>query len=251
MILHVDMDIEHTKSSIVNSQRSIVNAKSSIGTLGEKTLHAFLKQHFEPDVKKHEITVGSYVADIVTDSGIIEIQTRSFDKLRKKLSEFLEISPVTVVYPLPRTKWLLWIDEQTGEVSKSRKSPKQGRIYDAVLELYRIKPLLSHHNLCLCIVLIDIEEYRYLNGWSENKKRGSTRCNRVPVDISEVMYLKSTADYLRFIPEDLPSQFTTKDYRDAANINLRTAQTAMNILHFIGTVNRVGKQGNLHIYERS
>ena len=45
--------------------------KSGIGTLGEKTLHAILKWYYEPDSSKHETRIGPFVADIVTDSGII------------------------------------------------------------------------------------------------------------------------------------------------------------------------------------
>ena len=62
--------------------------KNSIGTLSEKTLHAVLKQYFDGDESHHEIKVGSYVADIVNEKGIIEIQTRNFNKLRNKLERF-------------------------------------------------------------------------------------------------------------------------------------------------------------------
>ena len=222
-----------------------------IGTLGEKTLHAVLKHYFEPDTAKHEIKIGSFVADIVTESGIIEIQTRSFDKLRKKLAVFLETTQVTVVYPIPKTKWLLWIDEDNGEVTKKRKSPKRGSIYDSVYELYKIKSMLNHLNLRFCFVLIDMEEYRYLNGWSKDKKKGSTRCDRIPIDIVEEVHINNIADFLKFIPDELDSQFTTKDYVKTARVNLRTSQTALNILHHIGIVRRVGKQGNMHVYERN
>ena len=233
--------------SIINIERE----QNGIGTLGEKTLHAVLKQYYEPDKANHEIRIGSFVADIVTDSGIIEIQTRAFDKLRNKLAKFLEISHVTVVYPIPKTKWLLWIDERTGETTKKRKSPRQGRIFDIIPELYKIKPLINHVNLRLCIVFIDMEEYRYLNGWSKDKKKGSTRCDRVPIDIADEVYINNTADYIKFIPDELSDGFTSKDYKNATDTNLLTAQTALNILNHIGVVRRVGKQGNLYIYERT
>ena len=233
--------------SIINIERE----QNGIGTLGEKTLHAVLKQYYEPDKANHEIRIGSFVADIVTDSGIIEIQTRAFDKLRNKLAKFLEISHVTVVYPIPKTKWLLWIDERTGETTKKRKSPRQGRIFDIIPELYKIKPLINHVNLRLCIVFIDMEEYRYLNGWSKDKKKGSTRCDRVPIDMVDEVYINNTADYIKFIPGELSDGFTSKDYKNATDTNLQTAQTALNILNHIGVVRRVGKQGNLYIYERT
>ncbi|MCL2819611.1 MAG: hypothetical protein FWD38_02105 [Oscillospiraceae bacterium] len=222
-----------------------------IGTLGEKTLHAVVKHYIEPDVTKHEKKVGSFHADIVTENGIFEIQTRSFNALRKRLNFFLEHYTVTIVYPLPKTKWLLWIDKQTGEVSKKRKSPKTGRIYDAVHELYKIRPLLNHPNLKLHVVFIDMEEYRYLDGWSENKKKGSSRYDRHPLEITDEILFNAKSDYLQFIPPDLEEQFTTKDYKQAAKINLRTAQTILNILNYIGAVKRTGKTGNLHIYERN
>ncbi|WMC92706.1 hypothetical protein [Kineothrix sp. MB12-C1] len=43
------------------------------------------------------------------------------NKIRTKLEVFLERHPVTVVYPIPHTKWLIWIDEETGEFSKKEK----------------------------------------------------------------------------------------------------------------------------------
>ena len=232
--------------SVISCERE----RSGIGTLGEKTLHAVLKQYFKPDKASLETRVGSFVADIVMDDSIIEIQTRAFDKLRKKLIEFLKQSPVTVVYPIPKTKWLLWIDEQTGEVSKKRKSPKQGRIYDAIPELYKIRPMLSHPNFHLCLVLIDVEEYRYLNGWSSDKKKGSTRCDQVPVNIVEEIFISKTSDYIKFVPKELNTQFTSKDYKNITHADLKTSQTALNILTYIGVVERVGKHGNSYLYER-
>ena len=224
--------------------------RSGIGTHGEKTLHAVLKQYFRPDKAANETRIGPFIADIITDDGIIEIQTRALNKLRKKLDSFLERFTVTVVFPIPKTKWLLWINEQTGEISKKRKSPKQGKIYDAFPELYKIKPILNHPNLRLCLTLIDMEEYRYLNGWSEDKKKGSTRCDRIPIDIVDEIYFNNPSDYIKFIPNGLNTQFTSKDYKNAAHINLHTSQTGLNILTNIGAVKRVGKQGSLYLYER-
>ncbi|MCL2079775.1 MAG: hypothetical protein FWH17_08045 [Oscillospiraceae bacterium] len=222
-----------------------------IGTLGEKTLHSAIKHYIEPDSSKHEVKIGAFVADIVTDEGIIEIQTRAFDKLRKKLAAFLEISPVMLVYPLPRVKYLMWIDGKTGDVSKKRKSPKLGNIGNAIPELYKIKPFLNHPNFHLLILLVDLEEYRYLNGWSKDGKRGSTRCDRVPIGIAEEIHIKCVADFAKFIPQSLPDGFTSKTFREVTKTSLKNAQTTLHILNHLGIVRRVGKQGNLHIYERA
>ena len=83
-----------------------------IGTLSEKTVHAILKNYIEPDEDYQEIPIENYVADIYRDGEIIEIQTRQFNKLRNKLTTFLSLYPVTIVYPIPREKWVIWIDEE-------------------------------------------------------------------------------------------------------------------------------------------
>ncbi|MFA9379881.1 MAG: hypothetical protein ACERKO_02360 [Acetanaerobacterium sp.] len=222
-----------------------------IGTLGEKTLHAVLKHYLSPDCTTHEIAVGGFVCDIVTPDGITEIQTRGFDKLRRKLSCLLDTSTVTVVYPVACTKWLFWIDEETGEVTKRRKSPKAGTPYEVFFELYRIKELLCHPNLRLCILLLDVEEYRRLNGWSRDKKRGSTRCERIPVALVQEVRIDTPEQYARLLPEKLDTVFTSKEYAKASRLSMRGAQRALNVLFSVGAVTRTGKRGNLLLYERA
>lgn len=223
--------------------------KSGIGTLGEKTLHAVLKHYYEPFADNQEVKIGSFVADIVSENGIIEIQTQGFDKLRKKLPQFLEYADVTVVYPLAKQKSLCWIDQETGEVTKKRKSPKQGSIYDVFFELYKIKNMLLHPRIHFCFPLLEITEYRYLNGWSVDKKRGSSRCDRIPERIIEEFRINSIYDYYQMLPKELPENFGTKDYAKYTKLTLRKAQIALNILYSVGCVERVGKRGNAYLYQ--
>ena len=49
----------------------------------------------------------------------------------------------------------------------------------AFKELYRIRRYLLRDGLRLKLVLLDMEEYRLLNGWSRDKKKGSTRFDRI------------------------------------------------------------------------
>ncbi len=225
--------------------------KNGIGTLGEKTLHSVLKHYFMPHSDGQEIRLGRYVADVVGEDGIVEIQTQSFHLLKKKLAALLDCGRVTVVYPIPKTKWLCWIDEETGEVTKRRKSPKTGSPCEAFYELYKLKPLLSHPNLRLCLTLLELTEYRHLNGWSHDKKRGSTRCDRIPSALLEQIHIGSPREYEKLLPPGLPPAFTTKDFAKAAGIPPRRSQTALNVLLHLGTVRRTGKSGRLYLYERS
>lgn len=155
------------KDKIIGKNRE----RNGIGTLSEKTIHAVVKNFYAPDEDMQEIPIGNYVADIYTGKEIIEIQTRNFNTMRPKLKCFLEEYPVTVVYPIPRRKYLSWIDEETGECSPKRKSPLTGSPYMAFPELYKIKMFLQYRNLHFRFLLMDMEEYRLLNGWSKDKKK--------------------------------------------------------------------------------
>ena len=235
---------EDAKKRIIGVDRQ----RLSIGTLSEKTVHAILKNYYEPDEDKQEIPIENYVADIYADGEIIEIQTRQLNKLRGKLSAFLPLYLVTVVYPIPREKWLIWIDEESGELSNKRKSPVKGNPYLAFPELYKIKMFLKDPNLRLRLVLLDIEEYRLLNGWSRDKKKGSSRFDRIPVTLVEEVEINCLKDYMQFVPYELGGSFTSREFAKTAHIPVSLAQTVLNILYHVGTVTRVGKDGSQYLY---
>ena len=233
---------------IVESVTTHTNSSMGIGTYMEKTIHKVLKLYYEPDIDYHEVRIDNYVADIYRDGNIIEIQTGNFNKMRAKLDCFLKDYTVTIVYPIPYTKWLNWIDEDTHKVVSTRKSPKKGNEYLAFKELYKIKSYLTHPNLQLKLVLIDMNEYRLLNGWSTDKKKGSVRYDRIPIKIESELLLECIDDYLSLVPYDMPEVFTTKDYAKATKLTINRATTALNILYHIGVINRVGKKGNAYLY---
>ena len=201
-----------------------------IGTLSEKTVHAVLKNYLVPKPEYHEQKCEGYVADILYEGEIIEIQTANFNTLRRKLDVFLPKYEVTICYPIPATKWLYWIDEETGELTPKRKSSKKGTCYE---------------------VFKDVEEYRLLNGWSHDKKKGSTRYDRIPKDLVEDFQINTVKDYEKLVPSTLPEEFTSEEYRRATKLTLKRAQTALNVLTYIKTVERIGKRGRSLLYRRT
>lgn len=235
---------EAAKQKIIGVDRQ----RLGIGTLSEKTVHAILKNYYEPNEDRQEIPIENYVADIYADGEIIEIQTRQFNKMRGKLSTFLPLYPVTIVYPIPFEKWIIWIDEDTGALSKKRKSPVKGNPYIAFSELYKIKPFLKDPNLRLKLVLMNIEEYKLLNGWSRDKKKGSSRYDRIPTELVEEIEINRQEDYMQFVPYELEEEFTSGQFAKAAHISLSLAQVVLNILYHVGTVTRTGKKGNQYLY---
>lgn len=222
-----------------------------IGTLGEKTLHVVMKKYCQPDTDCHEIRVDRYVADICDGNGITEIQTRGFDRLRAKLQCFLAQGRVTVVYPVAMRKYLFWMDTAGGTVTARRKSPKTGAACDVLPELYKIKNLLTHPNFRLRVVLLEIDEYRLLDGWSGDGKKGSTRYERIPTDFFGEVCVETTVDWHKLLPDGLPQTFTTADFAAACARNRRFAQTALCVLYAVGAVERIGKQGNTYLYREN
>jgi len=222
--------------------------KQGIGRLGEKQLHACLKYYYEPRPAHHEIPVQGFVADICNESGIIEIQTGSFDKLRRKLECFLEQSLVTLVYPLPHRKWLRWIDPQTGEISEARKSPKTGQPAEACFELGKIQSLLGRKNLHIRLLLLDMEEHRYLNGWSRDGKKGSTRAERIPLSVVEEISLDKPMDYLQLLPAGLPDPFTRAELAKLTRLSPKRNQYLLRCLLKLGLLRQEGKRGRSYLY---
>ena len=224
--------------------------RQGIGTLGEKTLHSAVKYYFQPDPSQREVRLGRYVADALTSQGVIEVQTRAFDRLRPKLCAFLGQGPVTLVYPVPAKKTVAWISE-TGEITPPRKSPlKPGAGY-VLPELYKLGELLSHPSLRLCVLLLEVEEYRLLNGWSRDKKRGSTRFDRLPVSLLGEVWVRSPKEYDRLLPEGLPALFTSRELGKAVGLSPKRSTLAAKVLREMGAIFQEGKRGNAFLYRRS
>lgn len=235
---------EKARERVVGKYRE----RQGIGTLQEKTVHAVLKDYYAPDAGMQEIPVEGCVADIYTGNEIIEIQTGNFDKLRGKLDRFLPVCPVTVVYPIAHVKWLIWIDEESGELSARRKSPLKGSAYLAFKELYKIKGYLKSGNLHLKLVLIDMEEYKILDGWSRDRKKGASRYDRIPLELVEEVCLDCPQDYMQLVPYELEEPFTVKEFAKHVHIRAQLGQVVLHILNELEIVERVGKRGRAYLY---
>ena len=239
-----DVRFNNAREKIIGAARERIG----IGTLSEKTLHAILKNYYEPDEDRQEIPIDRYVADIFTGEEIIEIQTAQFNRMREKMDVFLFQYPVTIVYPIPREKWLYWVDPETGAISEGRKSPKKGNEYSAFPELYKIKNYLKHPNLKLKFVMIDMEEYKLLNGWGKQKKNNASKYDRIPLRIDKEILIERKEDYMQFIPYELEENFTSKSFGKSAHIPQQLATVVLNILDYMEVVERVGKDGRAYLY---
>lgn len=227
--------------------------KNNIGRLREKALHSILKYYYCSDSSYHEVKVGRYVADIKFKDDITEIQTGNFYSMKKKLDYYLSQPQIAVniVFPVANTKWVSWIDTQTGEVSSKRKSPKKGSIYQILPELYSLKDYIFRDGITFSVCLIDLDEYKYLDGWSHDKKRGCTKFERVPIALIDDVQFESIDDYYKFIPHSLGSEFTLKEFQKATKLSPKKAGLALAVLRHIKVVTQVGKKGRSFLYQRS
>lgn len=244
----MDIDYFDTSRHIVLQRQAL--ADGGIGTLGEKTIHSTLKQYFSRDISYQEIRIGSYYADVcLPDGHIYEIQTRQFGNLRAKLEYFLADHKVTVVYPVTRSNYLRWVTPGTGEITAPKKSTRRGNPLLVFAELYRIRSFLSHPNFSLKIVLMDVEEYRMLDGYGKDKKSHATKCDKFPMALIEEYDIETPKDYMMLLPESLPDTFTAKDFAKQAKIPSALARTTLLLLSELSVVHRIGKEGKAFLYQ--
>ncbi len=241
---YINIDaFEQARYTIFSNTRQ----RDGIGTLSEKSVHSVLKEYLAPNEQSKEVKIGGMYADLFFDDHIYEIQTRSFDKMKKKLSMFLELHPVTVVFPIIHHRHITLIDEKSGEIIRKRRSPKTGSIYDIFIELTRIKSFLHHEKLSFHILLIDALDYRS----EPTKKRYRQKYDKIdlmPIGIVSELRLQTVEDFRALIP-NIAQPFTSKQLSKELKIQLKTAQSMLNVLHHMKLIQRVGKCGNAYLYE--
>lgn len=217
---------------------------SGIGTLSEKSIHSVLKKYYEPQNCNHEVKVGNYIADIVGENGIIEVQTHSLFRLQKKLDVFLDYCPVTVVHPVIKERRIKWLDEN-GVLIRQRKSPLKQNIYDALFELYGIKYALDNPNMTVIIPVINAEDLRIRKS---RTKSVYAKADKIPVSIEEELVLSCADDWRVFVPCGLEEVFTSKEFAAATGIHPKTAWYCLNILNYLGIAKKDGKRQNSILY---
>ena len=245
------MDINRARFyNIILSSSFDPHERYNIGTYKEKKLHIMMKKYFEPDEDFHEVPTNGFIADIRRDGIITEIETNGFSGLGPKLAAYLPEYRVNLVYPLAAKKFVSWIDPESGNISPRRPSPKKQTAYDVLFELVRILPYVKNENLTVVAPLLEIDEYKFLDGWSYDKKRGAHRFERIPTDIFDIIVLSCDGDYKKYIPESCGHEFTVKEFAKGAKIPSEDARAVLKVMEARGVVSRTGKKGHEYIYSR-
>lgn len=230
--------------------RAFIDAseRGGIGTLSEKMLHKTLKYYFEPDERNHEVEYLGSVADILNEDGIIEIQTRSFDKLIPKLEKFLPEKRVTVVYPIIERKSICRIDLETGESLPPRKSSKKGRATDALAEIAMIRRFIPCNNLRIFLVFLDAEETRMLTRIKKVGRHKTDKIDCAPTSINRILELCNARDFALLLPKKLPSEFTASEFEGLSRIHSIGLHNSLMFLMQMGILAREKRGGRAYIY---
>lgn len=225
----------------------------NIGTYKEKRLHRVLKKFCEPDEACHEISIGPYVADILRGNEIIEVQSGSFYPMKSKIQYYLSNTDyfVTIVRPLPYIKWCIWLDGKSGEVVSRKKSSKKYLPRDVMRDWLFLCDYLGHERLKIKFLLLEEEEYRFLDGWSKDKKRGSSRYERIPIALIDEMEFSLAEDYKIFLPDSIGESFTASEYIKASKMRSYGGYAALKILCHLGFIEKSDRrQGKSFVYKR-
>lgn len=237
---------ETAKERVIGIDRQ----RLQIGTLSEKTVHAVVKNYYEPDEDRQEIPIEGKCADIYTADGrILEIQTRSFDKLKSKLDIFLPLYDVTVILPVPDRKRIIWIDPDTGEEASVGCYRSALAPWPAFRELYKIRDYLSDPHMHVRLLLMNMTEYKLLTGRSKDRKSfGAMRYDRIPEELTGEIILNEPRDYMLFLP-DMTDHFTASELAKEAHIPKRCLSYVTGLLRLVGVIERLpDKRGNAWLY---
>lgn len=221
-----------------------------IGTLNEKPLHEALKHWYAQSKDKFEVSVDGFVVDIVRGDLLVEVQTRNFAAIRRKLEKLVASHKVRLVYPIPYEKWIIKKPYgEDGPVSR-RKSPKRSDFEHVFDELVSFPQLLMNPNFSLELLLIQEEEVRCYDGTRAWRRRGWVTYERRLLGVVEQRIIMSPADMSAFVPPELVEPFTTSNLADAIGKPRRFAQKMVYCLRLMGCITPVGKSANAILYAR-
>jgi hypothetical protein len=217
--------------------------ENGINTQNEKSLHADLKRWYGRPGDRYEAKVEGSIIDILRNELLIEIQTRNFRALNKKLSRLCETHKVRLVYPVPREKYIVYTDKH-GSIIKRRKSPKSGRLLDLFDELVSIPVLASNENLSIDVLLVDVEETRCQDGRGSWRRKGNSVVDRRLIGVVDSMRFDSVKDFKELIPDGIEQPFSNKSLAQAMEVPVAIAQKITYCYRRMDIIELSGKKGN-------
>ena len=215
---------------------------SAIGRLNETDLHEQIKHLYAGPDGATEVTVDGWVVDAVVGGELVEIQTRGFRKLRRKIEALCPTHRLRIVHPVAVETTIIRIDGG-GAVISSRRSPRRGRVEEVFREIGWIADLLPHPAITVEAVLVRVVETRIDDGRGSWRRRGVSVVSRALGAVDETRSFTTAADYLSILPSPLPRRFTNQDLEALTGLGYTTVQPITNALRKMGLLRVLGKEG--------
>ena len=76
-----------------------------------------------------------FIVDLVRGNLLVEIQSRNFSVIKRKLTTLAACHYVRLIYPIAQEKWIVKVSEDAGHYLRRRKSPKRGSVIQVFGEL--------------------------------------------------------------------------------------------------------------------
>jgi len=219
-----------------------------IGTLGEKSLHAALKQWYKQPGDHLEEMVDGFHIDIVRRKLLIEIQNTNFSSIKNKLTTLTRKHRVRLIYPVAQEKWIVRVAADGIKQLGRRKSPKKGNLFHLFEELVSIPDLIKNRNFSLEVLLIQEEEIRRDDSMGSWRRKGWSIADHRFLEVVSRHVFKKPSDFLALIPSNLPEPFSTQDLAEGINQPRWLAQKMAYCLRKMGVIKEVGKTGNSILY---
>jgi len=209
----------------------------------EYSLHSEIKDWYKISGDKLEAKVDDFIVDILRGKLLIEIQTRNFSAVKKKLIKLLLNNQVRLVYPIAKLKWITY-ESRAGQLGGRRKSPKKGKLIDLFYELVHVPSLIKHKNFSLEVLLIEEEELRCNDGSGSWRRRGVSVKDRKLKQVFDRVVFEDSRDFLKFLPQELDERFTNRVLASKLGISVNLSQKITYCLRRMGAVSIASKKGN-------
>lgn len=229
---------------------TLQGSDTGIGTLGEKSLHAALKKWLARSGDRMEERVDGFIVDILRGRDVIEIQTRNFSALKRKLERLTEFHDVRLVYPVAREKWIVRESPDGSRVLSRRRSPKRGDVFGLFEELVSIPEIAARKTFSLEVLLIVEEEVRRQTGGRRWRRDGWSSHDRRLVEVRERALFAGPEDYAALLPKALSETFTNRDLAGALKRPRWLAEKMTYVLRRMDAIGVVGKEGRATVYRK-
>ncbi len=218
-----------------------------IGEMREKSLHAALKAYYAQPDDLIEARVDGYFIDIVRGQTLVEIQTRNFSAMKRKLSALLVSHPVRLIHPIARERWVVRLSSD-GEVISRRKSPRRGTVDMLFSELIRFPELVAHPGFSLEVAFIQEEQIWLDDGRGSWRRNHWSIADRRLLAVTDRLIFESADDYRKLLPASLPDPFTAAELAAARGCAAPLAQKMAFCLRHMDVTAIVGRRGKAYLY---